>query len=115
MTTTTEKKAEPPKKIEKDKEDYHCQVILEKTTHDKANDRGLPTDAFNITYVVEGKEYLDVVRSEKMMNVFDRYYDKYGKGAVQKIDYGHGTIRPNLWNVKPPERKRRKRRMKEDE
>ena len=115
MTTTTEKKAEPPKKIEKDKEDYHCQVILEKTTHDHANDRGLPTDAFNITYVVDGKEYLDVVRSEKMMNVFDRYYDKYGKGSVQKIDYGHGTIRPNLWNVKPPERKRRKRRIKEDE
>ena len=115
MTTTTEKKAEPPKKIEKDKEDYHCQVILEKTTYDKANDKQLPSDAFNVRYVVEGKEYLDVVRSEKMMNVFDRYYDKYGKGAVQKIDYGHGTIRPNLWNVKPPERKRRKRRMKEDE
>ena len=50
--------------------------------------------------MVDGKEYLDVVRSEKMMNVFDRYYDKYGKGAVQSIDYGHGTIRPNLWNVK---------------
>ena len=115
MTTTTEKKAEPPKKIEKDKEDYHCQVILEKTTKDLAHDRGLPTDAFNITYVVDGKEYLDVVRSEKMMNVFDRYYDKYGKGAVQKIDYGHGTIRPNLWNVKPPEKKRRKRRLREDE
>ncbi len=115
MTTTTEKKAEPPKKIEKDKEDYHCHVILEKTTPDKANDKKLPSDAFNITYVVEGKEYLDVVRSEKMMNVFDRYYDKYGKGAVQKIDYGHGTIRPNLWNVKPPEKKRRKRRLKEDE
>ena len=115
MTTKTEKKAEPPKQIERDTQDYHCQVILEKTTHDKANDRGLPTDAFNITYVVEGKEYLDVVRSEKMMNVFDRYYDKYGKGAVQKIDYGHGTIRPNLWNVKPPEKKRRKRRLKEDE
>ena len=115
MTTTTAKKAEPPKKIEKDKEDYHCQVILEKTTQDQANDRGLPTDAFNITYVVDGKEYLDVVRSEKMVNVFDRYYDKYGKGAVQKIDYGHGTIRPNLWNVKPPEKKRRKRRLREDE
>ena len=56
-----------------------------------------------------------MVRSEKMMNVFDMYYDKYGKGAVQKIDYGYGTIRPNLWNLKPPERKRRKRRLKEDE
>ena len=115
MTTKTEKKAEPPKQIENNTAQYSCQIVLEKTTHDKANDRGLPTDAFNITYLVEGKEYLDVVRSEKMMNVFDRYYDKYGKGAVKSIKYGHGTIRPNLWNVKPPERKRRKRRLKEDE
>ena len=71
MTTKTEKKAEPPKKIEKDKEDYHCQVILEKTTQDK----NLPTDAFNVTYITDGKEYLDVTRSEKMANVFDMYYD----------------------------------------
>ena len=115
MTTTTEKKAEPPKKIEKTIDQYSCQIVLEKTTPDKANDRQLPTDAFNITYVVDGKEYLDVTRSEKMVYVFDRYYDTYGPDALKAIDYGYGTIRPNLWNVKPPERKKRKRRLKEDE
>ena len=115
MTTKTEKKADPPKKIEKDTEQYSCQIVLEKTTHEKAEDRGLPTDAFNITYLVEGKEYLDVTRSEKMANVFDMYYDKYGAGSVKSIEYGHGTISPNLWNVKPPERKKRKRRLREDE
>ena len=108
-------KAEPPKKIEKTTSQYSCQIVLENTTPEKANDRQLPSDAFNVTYIVDGKEHLDVTRSEKMANVFDMYYDKYGKGAVQSIEYGHGTIRPNLWNVKPPERKRRKRRMKEDE
>ena len=50
-----------------------------------------------------------------MANVFDMYYDKYGPGSVKSINYGHGTIRPNLWNVKPPERKKRKRRLREDE
>ena len=50
-----------------------------------------------------------------MVYVFDRYYDKYGPDALKAIDYGYGTIRPNLWNVKPPERKKRKRRLKEDE
>ena len=50
-----------------------------------------------------------------MVYVFDRYYDTYGPDSVKAIEYGHGTIRPNLWNVKPPERKRRKRRIKEDE
>ena len=108
-------KAEPPKKIEKTTDQYSCQIVLEKTTHDKANDKQLPSDAFNVTYLIDCKEHLDVTRSEKMANVFDMYYDKYGKGAIQSIVYGHGTIRPNLWNVKPPERKRRKRRIKEDE
>jgi len=58
---------------------------------------------------VDGKEHLDVTRSEKMVNVFDMYYDRYGKGAVQKITYGHGTIRPNLWGAKPPEKKKRRK------
>ena len=75
MTTKTEKKAEPPKQIEKNTAQYSCQIILEKTTIDKAEDRNLPTDAFNVTYTVEGKEHLDVTRSEKMANVFDMYYD----------------------------------------
>ena len=108
-------KVEPPKKIEKTTDQYSCQIVLEKTTKDKADDRALPSDAFNVTYLIDGKEHLDVTRSEKMANVFDMYYDKYGAGSIKSIDYGHGTIRPNLWNVKPPERKRRKRRIKEDE
>ena len=89
--------------------DYWCEIILEKTTREKAEDKSLPTDAFNVTYMVEGTEHLDVTRSEKMMNVFDMYYDRYGKDAVQKIDYGAGSVRPNLWGVKPPEKKKRRK------
>ena len=91
--------------------DYWCDVILEKTTWEKAKDRSLPTDAFNVTYMVEGTEHLDVTRSEKMANVFDLYYDRYGKGVIQKIEYGCGTIRPNLWGVKSnPPKKGKKRK-----
>ena len=110
MTAAVEKP--PEKKPEKkfDTSVYSCEIILEKTTKEKAQDRGLPTDAFNVYYVVDGKEHLDVTRSEKMVNVFDMYYDRYGKGVVQKIDYGAGTIRPNLWGVKKsPERKRKRK------
>ena len=115
MTTKTEKKvseeeqkkAEPPFKAS----DYSCEVILEKTTLDKADDKKLPTDAFNVTYLIDGKEHLDVTRSEKMANIFDMYYDRYGKGALKTIDYGAGTIRPNLWGLKqPPQKKARKKR-----
>ena len=32
------------------------------------------------------------------------------KGAVQKIDYGHGTVRPNLWGAKPPAKQKKRRK-----
>ena len=112
-TKTTEKPVAEEKKeeVKFNPADFWCDIILEKTTQEKALDRKLPTDAFNVSYVVDGKEHLDVTRSEKMMNVFDLYYDKYGKGAVQKIEYGHGTIRPNLWGNKPVEKKKKRRKV----
>ena len=113
MTTATEKKVEEEKKeeVKFNPADYWCDIILEKTTWEKAEDRGLPTDAFNVTYIVEGETRLDVTRSEKMANVFDMYYDRYGKGAIQKIEYGHGTIRPNLWGNKPLDKKKKRRKV----
>ena len=110
-TKTTEKPVAEEKKeeVKFNPADYWCEIVLEKTTQEKALDRKLPTDAFNVTYIEGNAEHLDVTRSEKMANVFDMYYDRYGKGAVQKIDYGCGTIRPNLWGVKPPEKKKRRK------
>ena len=110
-TKTTEKPVAEEKKeeVKFNPADYWCEIILEKTTKEKAEDKKLPTDAFNVTYIEGNAEHLDVTRSEKMANVFDMYYDRYGKGAIQKIEYGHGTIRPNLWGVKAPEKKKRRK------
>ena len=102
-----ELKPKPEKKF--DPSVYSCEIILEKTTLDKAHDRKLPTDAFNVTYVVEGETRLDVTRSGKMVNVFDMYYDRYGKDCVQKIDYGHGTVKPSQYGYKSPEKKKRRK------
>ena len=105
--------AEEEKKEDQSKinpSDYSCEVILEKTTKEKANDRKLPSDAFNVYYVVDGEERLDVTRSGKKVNVFDMYYDKYGKDSVKKIDYGHGTVNPSQWGYKNKEPQKKKRR-----
>ena len=115
MTTKVdkeEKMAEPPKKPEPkfDPSEYSCEILQEKTTPEKANDRKLPSDAFNVTYIVEGETRLDVTRSGKMVNVFDMYCDRYGKGSVQRIDYGHGTVNPSMYGFKKPEKKARKKR-----
>ena len=114
MTTKVDKEeklAEPPKKPEPkfDPSEYSCEILQEKTTQEKANDRKLPSDAFNVTYIVEGETRLDVTRSGKMVNIFDMYYDRYGKGSVQKIDYGHGTVNPHQWGYKAPEKKRKRK------
>ena len=103
--------AEEEKKEEKSKvnpSDYSCEVILEKTTKEKANDRKLPSDAFEVYYVVDGEERLDVTRSGKAVNVFDMYYDKYGN-VVKKINYGHGTVNPSQWGYKEPQKKKRRK------
>ena len=113
MTTKTEKKVTEERKEKKEDKfnpsDYSCEVLLEKTTQEKANDRTLPSDAFNVTYVVKGETLLDVTRSGKMVNVFDMYCDRYGKDCVQKIEYGHGTVNPSQYGYKPPEKKRRRK------
>ena len=114
MTTKVDKEeklAEPPKKPEPkfDPSEYSCEILQEKTTQEKANDRKLPSDAFNVTYIVEGETRLDVTRSGKIVNVFDMYYDRYGKGSVQKIDYGHGTVNPSQYGYKVPDKKRKRK------
>tara|TARA_B100001113_G_scaffold310559_1_gene273842 strand:- start:1783 stop:2127 length:345 start_codon:yes stop_codon:yes gene_type:complete len=113
MTSELKEKPSPLKKEEEqikfDPSKYSCEIILEKTTIEKANDTSFPTDAFNVSYVLDGQKFLDVTRSEKMVNVFDLYYDKYGKDVVKKIEYGAGTIRPNLWRLKSPTTKKKRK------
>jgi len=36
------------------------------------------------------------------------YYDKYGPGAVKKIDFGYGQVSPKLWGVKPKKESKKK-------
>ena len=90
--------------------DYSCEILLEKTTQDKAKDKKFPSDAYIIKYIVDGKELVDVTRSAKPSNIFDLYYDKYGKGALQAIDWGYGTVNPSQWGYKQPEKKKRRRK-----
>ena len=103
--------AEEEKKEEENKinpSDYSCQILLEKTTLEKAKDRSLPRDGYLVWYNVEGKELLDVTRSGKQSNIFDMYYDKYGK-ELKRIEWGYGTINPSQWGYKQSEKKKKRK------
>ena len=89
-------------------EDYSCEILLEKTTPEKAKDSSFPTDAYNVTYTVDGVEHQDLTRGSRV-KLFDMYYDKFTN--VKRIDYGNGLIKPSLWgysSATAPKRKKRK-------
>jgi hypothetical protein len=88
--------------------EYGCEILLEKTTLDNAKDPSFPNDACLIWYIENDQEYIDLTRCTKRANLFDMYHDKYGLGAVQKIDFGYGRVNPKLWGYKQPEKKKRR-------
>ena len=87
---------------------YGCQLLVEDADKDQLEDRKFPTDTVVVTYKTEGKLHKDLCRGPRV-NIFDLYYDKFGKGSVQKIDFGKGTINPAQWGYKAPEKKRRRK------
>jgi hypothetical protein len=88
--------------------EYGCQILLEKTSVEKAKDSSFPNDAYLIWYIANGKQYIDLTRCNRKVNLFDMYYDKYGPGAVQRIDFGYGRVNPRIWGYKQPEKKKKR-------
>jgi len=89
---------------------YGCQILLENTTIEVAKDPSFPNDAYLIWYKVDGNEYIDLCRTSKRSSLFDMYYDKFGPGAVQKIDFGYGRTNPKLWGYENKTSKSKKRK-----
>lgn len=86
---------------------YGCDILLENTTIEQAKDSSFPNDAYLIWYNIDGKEIIDLVRGTRS-RIFDMYYDKYGPGVVQKIDFGYGRTNPKLWGITVKENKKKK-------
>lgn len=111
MTTATKGEKNMADKKQEEKSvlpvKYGCEILLEKTTLEKAKDSSFPSDAYLIWYTLNGENYLDLVRGSRI-RIFDMYYDRYGTGVVKKIDFGYGRVNPKLWGYKQPESKKRK-------
>lgn len=86
---------------------YGCEILLQDTTVEHAKDTSFPNDAYLIWYNFDEKNHIDLVRGTRV-RIFDMYYDKYGSGAIQKIDFGYGRTNPKLWGYQKPEKKKRK-------
>ena len=86
---------------------YGCDILLQDTTLDKVKDPSFPNDAYLIWYSSGSSQKIDLVRGSRV-RIFDMYYDKYGPGVIQKIDFGYGRTNPKLWGYKQPEKKKKR-------
>ena len=86
---------------------YGCEIIYEKATEFQVKDTNIPSDAYIVVYRVNNETHTDLCRGTRV-RIFDLYYDKFGPGSVQKIDFGYGRMNPKLWGYRTPEKKKRK-------
>ena len=84
-------------------------LMYENTTALEINNesKNLPTDVHIVRYRDEENNLkLDAVRSYKMSDIFDAYYD-YGIKSIESIESGFGSIKPKLYNPNPKEDKKK--------
>ena len=86
---------------------YGCEILFERATLAQVKDPSLPSDAYLIFYRIDNETYMDLCRGRRV-KVFDLYYDKFGPGSVQKIDFGYGRVSPRVWGYKAPDGKKKK-------
>ena len=100
----------------KEKEDlnskYSTSLVKENCNQEEMKDKSLPSDAYIVTYKIQGEVRNDLVRCHAKVNIFDMYYDKFGAGSIVSIEYGPGIVSPKTWGAaqtptKPKKRVRR--------
>lgn len=81
------------------------------------NNTKLPYTAYLVEYKVDEEIRYDIAMGDKQVDVFDAYYDKYGKDGFIGMKQSEGRVQPNRWNVAPPptKKKKRRRRVQEEE
>ena len=98
-----------PSEKESLKEQYGCEILIENGSIDEVMTTDAPSDAWIVTYEIDGTVHRDLTRGTRV-KLFDMYYDKFKMG-IKIIDYGKGIIKPSLWGYQSataPKKKKRK-------
>lgn len=62
-----------------------------------ADDRTLPYNTYIVTYYNDNEPSYDIVISDKRVDMFDYYWDKYREGLVG-WKQTEGRVNPKLWS-----------------
>jgi hypothetical protein len=72
-------------------------IISEKCEKKESNDKSLPLDSYLVTYKIEDELFYDIVQSSSSVEIFDYYYDTYGKNSILKYEWTKGSVNPKLY------------------
>ena len=86
--------------------DYGCEIVVDNGSKEEVSTKQAPTDASIVKYQHNDKECFDLTRGTKI-RLFDMYWDKF-RGGLKSIDFGQGTIKPNVWGYKSPQQKKKR-------
>ena len=86
---------------------YGCEILISNGSVQDVGTKKAPTDAYIIKYVQEENVHYDLTRGTKI-SLFDMYWDKF-KNGLKSIEYGKGSIKPNLWGYKAPQQKKKRK------
>jgi len=86
---------------------YGCEILVSNGSLEEVVIKNAPTDAYVIKYVRDDMIHYDLTRGTKI-SLFDMYWDKF-KGDLKSIEYGKGSIKPNLWGYKAPQQKKKRK------
>ena len=116
MTVAQEKELKKPEKKkviwtkeERDtlRERYGSEIIIEDGSIEDVSITNVPSDAYVVKYLYEDKVHLDLTRGTRI-TLFDMYWDKF-KSNLKSIEYGRGTVKPNLWGYSAPTKKKKRK------
>lgn len=72
-----------------------------------SKDKHLPINSYIVFYILNDEKKYDIVQASGFSEVFDCYYDEYGKNSIQSIKWTDGTINPKMYGCRPKESKKK--------
>jgi hypothetical protein len=73
-----------------------------------AKDKSLPINSYIVSYIFRDINKYDIVQAGSFVEVFDTYYDEYGKGSIQSIKWTDGRVSPKVYGYVPKDNKKKK-------
>ena len=64
-----------------------------------ATDTTLPSNSFLVEYIMGEQSHYDLVMSNKKVDIFDQYWDKYKENLIDIVQ-SEGRKNPKLWKPK---------------